>query len=112
MEMLRLADGRHISYDVYGDPDGVPVVFSHGLSDSRLIRNPDEELTRSLGVRVIAADQPGVGRSTPQRGRRMVDWGADMEELADSLGLDRFAVAGHWEVGPTPSPWPSASRTG
>ncbi len=100
MDVLTLADGRQLSYDVYGDPDGVPVIFSHGLSDSRLIRNPDEDLTRSLGVRMIAADQPGVGGSTPQKGRRMVDWGADMEELADSLGLDTFAVAGHSGGGP------------
>jgi pimeloyl-ACP methyl ester carboxylesterase len=67
---IDLADGRVLTYDAYGDPDGLPVLFSHGLSDSRLIRNPDDELTRSLGVRMIAADQPGVGGSTAQRGRR------------------------------------------
>jgi pimeloyl-ACP methyl ester carboxylesterase len=100
MDLLTLADGRQLSYDVYGDPDGVPVVFSHGLSDSRLIRNPDEALTRSLGVRMIAADQPGVGGSTPQRGRKMIDWGSDMEQLADALGLGEFAVAGHSGGGP------------
>ncbi|MEZ5117475.1 MAG: alpha/beta hydrolase [Candidatus Nanopelagicales bacterium] len=97
---ITLTDGRTLSYDDYGDPDGQPVIFNHGLSDSRLIRNPDEELTASLGVRVIAADQPGVGESTPQPGRRMVDWGADMEQLADALGLDTFAVAGHSGGGP------------
>lgn len=95
MEELTLSDGRVLSYDEYGDPNGVPVIFNHGLSDSRLIRNPDEAFTKSLGVRVIAADQPGVGASSPQKKRKMVDWGKDMEELADSLKLDRFAVAGH-----------------
>ncbi|MEZ5207646.1 MAG: alpha/beta hydrolase, partial [Acidimicrobiales bacterium] len=78
-----------------GDPAGTPVIFNHGLSDSRLIRNPDEALTASLGVRVIVADQPGVGGSTLQKGRRMVDWGADMEALADALGIDQCNVAGH-----------------
>lgn len=100
METLTLADGRDLTYDTYGDPDGLPVIFSHGVSDSRLIRNPDEELTKSLGVRMIAADQPGVGGSTPQKGRRMVDWGADMQQLADALGLATFAVAGHSGGGP------------
>lgn len=95
MEELTLSDGRVLSYDEYGDANGVPVIFNHGLSDSRLIRNPDEAFTKSLGVRVIAADQPGVGASSPQKKRKMVDWGKDMEELADSLKLDRFAVAGH-----------------
>jgi len=100
MNTLSLADGRDLTYDTYGDPDGLPVIFSHGLSDSRLIRNPDEGLTASLGVRMIAADQPGVGGSTPQKGRRMVDWGADIEQLADALGLGQFAVAGHSGGGP------------
>ncbi len=44
---------------------------------------------------MIAADQPGVGGSSPQKRRKMVDWGKDIEELANSLELDRFAVAGH-----------------
>ena len=100
MELLELSDGRKLSYDTYGDPDGLPVIFSHGLSDSRLIRNPDQDLTASLGVHIIAADQPGVGESTPQKGRKMADWGHDMEQLADALGLERFAVAGHSGGGP------------
>lgn len=97
---LTLSDGRELSWWSYGDPDGTPVIFNHGLSDSRLLRHPDDDLTASLGVRVIAADQPGVGGSTRQPGRRMVDWGPDMEQLADHLELDRFAVAGHSGGGP------------
>jgi pimeloyl-ACP methyl ester carboxylesterase len=100
METLTLDDGRELTYDTYGDPDGTPVIFSHGVFDSRLIRNPDTELTASLGVWMIAADQPGVGGSTPKKGRRVVEWGRDMEQLADALGLDRFAVAGHSGGGP------------
>jgi pimeloyl-ACP methyl ester carboxylesterase len=100
MKILKLADGRDLAYDEYGDPGGTPVIFSHGLSDSRLIRNPDEALTASLGVRMIAADQPGVGGSSPQKKRKMVDWGADMEALADELGLGSFTVAGHSGGGP------------
>lgn len=97
---MTLSDGRTLAYDVFGDPDGVPVIFSHGFSDSHVIRHPDDALTTSLGVRWIAADQPGVGDSSPKRGRKMVDWGADMEELADELGLERFNVAGHSGGGP------------
>jgi pimeloyl-ACP methyl ester carboxylesterase len=100
MQTMTLADGRTLSFDTYGDPDGAPVIFSHGLSDSRLIRNPDSTLTASLGVHVIAADQPGVGASSPKPGRRIVEWGPDMEELADHLKLDQFAVSGHSGGGP------------
>ena len=97
---LTLVDGRELTYDTYGDPAGAPVIFSHGFSDSHVIRNPDDALTASLGARWIAADQPGVGGSTPMKGRRMVDWGADMEQLADHLGLETFSVAGHSGGGP------------
>lgn len=100
MDTLQLADGRDLAYDIYGDPDGLPVIFSHGFADSRIIRNPDEQLTAGLGVRVIAPDEPGVGGSSPLKDRRMVDWGADIEQLADALGLDTFAVAGHSGGGP------------
>ncbi|MEZ5184450.1 MAG: alpha/beta hydrolase [Candidatus Nanopelagicales bacterium] len=100
MQTLTLTDGRTLAYDVYGDPDGTPVIFNHGFSDSRIIRNPDASLTASLGVRVIAADQPGVGGSSPKQKRTMLDWGADMQELADHLQLDAFAVAGHSGGGP------------
>lgn len=95
VKTLKLSDGRYLAYDEYGDPDGTPVIFNHALADSRLIRNPDDAVTASLGVRVIAADQPGVGGSSPQPGRKMVDWGKDMEELVDALGLATFNVAGH-----------------
>jgi len=87
MEITRLKDGRTIAFEDYGDPKGTPVIFSHGFSDSRIIRHPDDAVTASLGLRIIAADQPGVGGSSPLKNRRMVNWGPDMEQLADRLGL-------------------------
>lgn len=92
---LVLNDGRKLSYDIYGDPKGEPVIFNHGFSDSRLIRNPDENIVRSLGLKIIVADQPGVGTSSPLPNRKMLDWGSDMQQLADHLKLKSFAVAGH-----------------
>jgi pimeloyl-ACP methyl ester carboxylesterase len=95
VKTLKLSDGRYLAYDEYGDPDGTPVIFNHGLADSRLLRHPDDAVTASLGVRVIAADQPGVGGSSPQPGHKMLDWGKDMEELVNALELGTFNVAGH-----------------
>ena len=63
---MTLSDGRTLAFDSYGAPDGTPVIFSHGFSDSHVLRHPDDGLTASLGVRWIAADQPGVGGLEPE----------------------------------------------
>ncbi len=47
MKTMKLADGRTLAYDDYGDPRGKPVVFTHGFGDSRLIRNRDNHARRS-----------------------------------------------------------------
>lgn len=49
-------------------------------------------------MRLIAVDRPGIGGSDPKRGRSVADWPADVEELAEQLELDRFAVSG-WSAG-------------
>lgn len=100
MEILELAGGRQLTYEVVGDPDGVPVFFQHGTGDSRLCKHPDDALTASLGIRLITADRPGVGGSTAQKGRTILGWVDDAEAIADAVGLDSFVVAGHSGGGP------------
>jgi pimeloyl-ACP methyl ester carboxylesterase len=95
--VLRLADGRALAYMEWGDASGSPIFFVHGSPHSR-IWCPDEEATALAGVRLIIADRPGFGRSDPQLGHTLVGWAADVEELADALGLDRFGIVG-WSAG-------------
>ena len=42
METIAVADGRTSTYEVVGDPDGIPVFFQHGTGDSRLCKHPDD----------------------------------------------------------------------
>jgi pimeloyl-ACP methyl ester carboxylesterase len=95
---VRLADGRQLGYAEYGDPNGLPVVSNHGGLCSRLDIAPADETARRLHVRVIAPDRPGVGLSGRRAGRTLKDWPDDVAELADQLGLARFAVVG-WSLG-------------
>ena len=53
-----------------------------------------EELVIKLGLRLIAVDRPGMGLSDFQLNRHFGDWPADVKELADALGLERFSVLG------------------
>jgi pimeloyl-ACP methyl ester carboxylesterase len=96
--MVTLADGRELAYDEYGDRDGTPVLSFHGAPSSRLDAAPAHGAALSMGVRLISPDRPGMGRSTYQPGRRLLDWPDDVAELADTLGIGRFAVMG-WSCG-------------
>jgi pimeloyl-ACP methyl ester carboxylesterase len=94
-----LKDGRTLAYAEYGVTDGTPVFFFHGMPGSRFFRPPDE-ITARLRVRLICMDRPGYGASTFQLGRHILDWPVDIAQLADHLGIDKFAVAGHSGGGP------------
>lgn len=90
-----LPDGRALAWSDSGDPDGLPVVQMHGLSCSRHLRHPDDALLREASIRLIIPERPGTGDSDPMPGRKVADWPADVQALADHLKLDRFAVLGY-----------------
>jgi pimeloyl-ACP methyl ester carboxylesterase len=94
LEILRLKDGRSLSYATVGPSDGKPVLFCHSLPGSHVQPAFVHELMPKYGLRLIAADRPGFGRSDFQPGRTVADWPADMAQLADSLGLERFSMLG------------------
>ena len=95
---VTLPDGRELAYEVYGDPAGDPVLSFHGGLSSRLDAAPAHQAALDLGVRLISPDRPGIGLSTFQPGRRLLDWPADVAALTEALGIDRFAVMG-WSCG-------------
>jgi pimeloyl-ACP methyl ester carboxylesterase len=97
-ESVRLPDGRVLAYEEYGIASGFPVLSCHGGLSSRLDAAPAHEAAVALGVRLISPDRPGMGLSTYQRGRRLVDWPADVTHLMGSLGVGEFAVMG-WSAG-------------
>ncbi len=98
--VLRLADGRLLGYGDFGDPAGAPLMMFHGYPGSRISASIGHEAAARAGVRIIAPDRPGMGLSTFQPGRRIIDWPADVVQLADALGLGRFAVGGISGGGP------------
>jgi pimeloyl-ACP methyl ester carboxylesterase len=62
--------------------------------------HPDADVSRAIGVRTIVPDRPGFGRSEPKPGRTLLDWADDVSDLADHLGLQRFAIVGSSGGGP------------
>jgi len=97
----RLPDGRKMSFAEYGDPVGRPVVWLHGTPGGRR-QIPEEARVAAAetGVRLIAVDRPGVGRSTPHLYDSVLGCATDLDYLADVLGLGDFAMIGLSGGGP------------
>ena len=54
----------------------------------------------AAGARFIQPDRPGYGHSDFNPDHSLLEWARDVAELADSLGLGRFAVVGTSGGGP------------
>lgn len=91
-DILILPDGRKLGYAQYGTPNGKPVFMLHGMPGSRLDAGHFDDLGKELGARVIGIDRPGIGWSTPQPGRRLLDHAKDVEAVANELGIERFKI--------------------
>ena len=96
--IVRLLDGRSVSYVQYGQPDGFPIINAHGGLACRLDVAAADAVATAAGIRLISPDRPGVGRSDPQPGRTVDDWARDVAGLLDLIDVDRFAVMG-WSMG-------------
>ncbi len=100
---LRLSDGRTVHvYDTGVDGAGatLTVLWHHGTPQVGEPLAPFVTAGRERGVRWIAHDRPGYGGSTRQPGRTVASAAGDAAAVADALGVDRFAVAGHSGGGP------------
>jgi pimeloyl-ACP methyl ester carboxylesterase len=98
--LVRLRDGRMLGLIEYGRPGGDPLLYFHGFPGSRVEARLLAGTAERCGVRLIGVDRPGMGRSTMQAGRRLLDWPADVADLADALGIGRFSVIGCSGGGP------------
>lgn len=93
-------DGRRTGFAEIGERSAVPVIYCHGFPASRLESRLVESAALRTGVRIVAPDRPGYGRSDWKAGRSIPEWADDVAELADSLKLDRFRVLGVSGGGP------------
>jgi pimeloyl-ACP methyl ester carboxylesterase len=96
---VELRDGRALGYDEWGPADGFPVLGFLGTPLSRLA-HLGKEAPEAAAVRLVLVDRPGYGPSDFHPRRTLLDWPADVAELAAALGLDRFAVFGMSGGGP------------
>ncbi|OLY93425.1 Pimeloyl-ACP methyl ester carboxylesterase [Cnuella takakiae] len=97
--ILHLPDGRKLAYAQYGDPNGFPIIYFHGTPSSR--REMEQwphfgldtnVLLRQRGLRIIAADRPGMGQSTFNPKGSVLSHAQDIAFLVQQLQISKCSV--------------------
>jgi pimeloyl-ACP methyl ester carboxylesterase len=97
---ITLSDGRKLGFAEFGERQGRPVFYFHGFPGSRLEARLGETMAKDARVRFIGIDRPGFGLSDFKPKRALTDWPKDVNELANSLGIDQFSILGISGGGP------------
>jgi non-heme chloroperoxidase len=95
IDTLVLPNGVRLEYEERGDPDGVPVLLLHGVTDSR--RSWDPVLPHlPPSIRAVALTQRGHGDSDrPDAGYTLDDMAGDAAGVIEALELGPAIMAGH-----------------
>jgi pimeloyl-ACP methyl ester carboxylesterase len=83
-----------LEVEEYGDCAGHPAFFFHGLIGSHYQASYIAEQARQRGLRIIAPNRPGVGKSEFIERKSPLDAVADVEDVAEALKLGQFSVIG------------------
>jgi pimeloyl-ACP methyl ester carboxylesterase len=94
---ITLDDGRTLrAYDTGGGVvDGAfTVMWHHGSPQTGAPLAPLLSAAAQRGIRLVSYGRPGYGGSSPHPGRTVASAAADTAQIADALGVSRFAVMG------------------
>ena len=100
---LRLADGRSLRvHDAGGPgaPDTPTLLWHHGSPQTGALLEPLLAAAAARGIRLVSYGRPSYGGSSPDPGRSVASAADDVGQLADALGIGRFAVMGASGGGP------------
>jgi pimeloyl-ACP methyl ester carboxylesterase len=89
--------GRTIAFSEVGDPDGFVVFCCVGMGLTRYVTTFYDELARTLKLRLITPDRPGVGESetVPERLNNPLTWVDDVAVICQTLEIARFSLLAH-----------------
>ena len=96
---ITLNDGRCLEYTEYGDPEGMPILYFHGIIHSRQQFHPFSNYADTHGIRIIAPERLGFGATSRQKNSSPALFAKDIKQLAHHLQLERFYVLGEGNGG-------------
>ena len=91
---ITLKNGQIVGYAEYGIPSGLPLFSFHGTPGSRMFSKVYDSAAQAAGIRIIAPERPGYGRSSLPPNSYLIDYPDQIAEIADHLGIGQFAVVG------------------
>jgi len=98
---VHLDDGRTLVVHDSGPCAGaLAVVWHHGSPQTGALLPPLLAACEQRSVRLVSYGRPSYGGSTPLPGRDVASAASDVAQVADALGLDRFATMGASGGGP------------
>jgi pimeloyl-ACP methyl ester carboxylesterase len=89
-----LADGRRLTWQEFGAPDGEPVLYFHGGGSPGLEGGIFHREAVRNGIRLIAPNRPGAAGSSLCPGRPVGAYSDDVTELLDGLAVGSLACVG------------------
>jgi pimeloyl-ACP methyl ester carboxylesterase len=94
-QTLTLSNGRTLGYTECGTiSSSPPILYAHGWPSSRLEASLWLDALHKTNAYIISTDRPGMGLSTFQPNRQILDWPHHIIELADHLAIPRFKILG------------------
>ena len=97
---MMLSDGRQMSYRMYGDPMGLPLVALHGTPGSRLKFKSADSIAKVLGIKLICPDRWAYAETTAPARPSLSAYADDIRQLVDELGIEQFSLLGVSGGGP------------
>ncbi len=92
--LITLDDGRTLQALELGPPEGRPVIYLHGAPGSCQDHSHHGELFSQGGIRFIAVNRPGTGKSSASNDWNALSFADDLKHLCDQLLIDRAIVVG------------------
>lgn len=99
-DYVELTDGRRFGLATYGASTGIPVLALHGAPASRIMFDVTDATAKKLGLRILCPERPGYGITKIEKAPTLASRAADLEHIANCLGLGRFAILGVSGGGP------------
>ncbi|EAW07922.1 alpha/beta fold hydrolase [Aspergillus clavatus NRRL 1] len=89
--------GRAIAFSEVGDPRGHVVLCCLGMGLTRYLMAFYDELARSLNLRLVTLDRPGVGESAPyaEEAGNPLSWPDDVAIVCNHLKVNKFSILAH-----------------